>query len=474
MSDTLKNAQELIEAQNKELVRIAQSPLSFATIVGFEKEFVFIASRGQILRVAKPKMKLEMGDSVLVYSDTQQIIERAEKNYEMGKIVTVSSVGKEKSEVNIDGSLTFVFNGTVSVKINDRVMLDSSGSVILENLGQTTQRHVPQTVPSITWDDIGGLEEAKASMIETIELPHTNKKLFEKYGKKPSKGVLLYGPPGCGKTLLGKAAANALARIYDAEKASSGFMYIKGPEILDKYVGESEAADRSIFHRAAEHKAKHGYPAVVFIDEADAILSRRGSGKSHMENTIVPMFLVEMDGLEESSAIVILATNRPDSLDPAIVRDGRIDRKINVARPNAQSAAEIIAMNLANVPVSDDKEKIIATAVEEIYDPKRVFYQLETEEEILEFTLASLVNGAMLAGVVDQAVSLAMRRDLIAGKFTGVYAHDIVTAIDNIEKQNRDLSHKNELQEFAENYGKKVINISKAAKRPKEEYAEAA
>src|SRR5208283_4208865 len=174
---------------------------------------------------------------------------------------------------------------------------------------------------------------------EAIELPFTHKDIFAHYNKKPPKGLLLYGPPGCGKTLVGKATTNSLANIFGAKAISSGFIYVKGPEILNMYVGESGRRIREIFQRGRKHFDKYKFPAVIFIDEAEAVLSERGTSRSSdVDKTIVPMFLSEMDGLDENHAIVMLATNRPKMLDPAVVREGRVDRHIKVSRPTVETA----------------------------------------------------------------------------------------------------------------------------------------
>lgn len=319
---------------------------------------------------------------------------------------------------------------------------------------------------TVSWDDIGGLEEAKKLMIEMVELPHTNPGIYQYYNKRLPKGVLLYGPPGCGKTLLGKAAAYSLAKIYKGKAQTSGFIYIKGPEILNKFVGSSEESIRSIFIRAREHKKQFGFPATIFIDEADAILSKRGSGiSSDVEKTIVPMFLTEMDGLEDSGAFIILATNRPDILDPAVVRDGRIDRKIKITRPTKESAKEIFLLNVKKTPLEKKctKERLANLAVEKVFSAENVLYNVQFEgiDTQEAFTLDKVVNGAMIANIVDTAISAAMRRDLLRNTKTGVNEEDIVQAVATIAKENRELDHKDELRDFIGEFGKKAVRLSR-------------
>lgn len=272
-------------------------------------------------------------------------------------------------------------------------------------------------------------------MIEAIEMPHNNKELFKYYNKKQIKGILLSGPPGCGKTMLGKAAANSLSDTYGKDNARTGFLYVKGPEILNQYVGNTEQTIRDMFYDAKRHKEENGYPAIIFLDEADAILATRGSRNVGIGNTIVPQFLTEMDGLEESSAIVIIATNRPDVLDPAIVRDGRIDRKVTVTRPDVKNAAVILGMNLKRVPIHKDYE--VDTLAE---DMAALFY---SDDRFIsnDKLLRDVVNGAMLANCVDIAVSSAIRRDMKSKKKTGIVPEDLIAAIERIQMQSHDVKH---------------------------------
>jgi len=318
------------------------------------------------------------------------------------------------------------------------------------------------TMP-ISWDDIGGLEDAKREMIEIVELPHKFSALYKFYNKRQAKGILLWGPPGCGKTMLGKAAATAMATTHKTDGNGAGFHYIKGPEILDKYVGVAEATIRRIFERAKKHKAQYGYPAVIFIDEADAILAKRGSGiSSDINNTIVPMFLAEMDGMEESGALVLLATNRADVLDPAVTRDGRIDRKIKVTRPTLQSAAEIFMIALKGVPVNKESPKNVLAqkASESLFSEDRLLYQIHTKTGgTIPFTLKELVNGGMVVGIVDQAISLAIHKDIKKSAKTGLCEEDIMIAIDKVEAQNRGLNHKDELEDMIAGYRDNVASV---------------
>jgi len=426
---------------------------------------IVVTTGGQILGVnVPPKTPVKLGDTVMLLEETMQIIDISTERFG-GSIVSFrQTIDDDFSEIEYEGGMRVVFNGKdpEGLEKGDRVVLDASGSLIVRNLGKEEERFRFEASSNISWGDIGGLEEAKRTMVEAIELPHQNKDIFAYYHKKPTKGVLLYGPPGCGKTMLGKAAASSLSKIYGG-KSGSGFLYVKGPEILNKYVGESEATVRSLFERARQHKHETGFPAVVFIDEAEAILSKRGSGiSSDIDKTIVPMFLAEMDGLDDSGALVILATNRPDILDPAVVRDGRVDRKVRVTRPTPVSTEEIFRINLKGIPAKISCEELAAYGSAELFKPTRVLYDIETKSRgVIPLTLAHVLSGGMIANIVDQATTLAIRRDMADKKKGGVKKKDILDSVAMVEVQNRDLDHVDVISEFVEDFRKDVVNIQK-------------
>lgn len=427
-----------------------------------------IVVKGEFLEVLLPKdREVKPGDTVTVVTETMQIVDVASVQVG-GSIGYLRRVIDETfSEVDYESSVRVVFNGKFagSLEKGDRVVLDGTATVIIRNLGKEDERFSFTAETNVTWNEIGGLAEAKRQMIEAVELPHQNPQIFRFYGKRPVKGILLYGPPGCGKTMLGKATATALARIANGGTKSAGFIYIKGPEILDRFVGVAEATIRQIFQRARKHKETHGYPAVVFIDEADAILAKRGSGiSSDIERTIVPMFLTEMDGLEDSGALVILATNRSDILDPAVVRDGRIDRKIKIDRPTPESTAEIFLLNLKQVPLNNgySREELAKLASAEVFASHRTLFQIRTNSNgVLNFTLGNIVNGGMIVNIVDQATSIALHRDLSKKKPEGLCKDDLVRAVDAVERQNRDLNHTDELTEFVHDFREDVVGIQR-------------
>lgn len=298
-----------------------------------------------------------------------------------------------------------------------------------------TQKEVPlEKVPpqGVVWDDICGLEEAKRDLREAVELPYKEKDLYLFYNKRPIKGVLLSGSPGCGKTMLGKALATSLAEIHGASSVGSGFVYIKGPEVLDKFVGGSDEKMRGIFSRAKDHKKEFGYPSILFFDEADALLRKRS--ESTVKINVVPTFLAEMDGMEESAAIVILATNCPEVLDPAVVREGRIDRKIHIEKPKKAMALKIVLKHLSKIPLMEEAHDLALLLVTMLFDDQR---KLNSKTK-----LASVISGAMLVGCVDLAVSNAIHRDITNKLRSGVSSEDIVVAVERIHRQNKGLQLK--------------------------------
>lgn len=325
-------------------------------------------------------------------------------------------VGKVHAEVSIDGRTSLVFAAHLGeVEEGDTLTIDRTGSVAIQNLGQ--QKRFIAEAATVSWDDIGGCHAAKQALIEAVELPRKNAELLAKYGQKPAKGVLLYGPPGNGKTMLAKALSKALS------DEPGGFISVKGPEVLDPYVGVAEATIRSIFAQARTFKAKSGQAAVVFIDEAEAILAHRGSGRSSdMEKTIVPSFLTEMDGLEESAAIVILATNRPDMLDVAVTREGRIDRKVMVGRPDQDAAKCILKHNIKQAPLANNKDagELVNSTITRLYcESLKVGVK----------PMSEYVSGAMVAAIGQRAIASAVRRDISQGRTTGLREDDLLEAV---------------------------------------------
>jgi len=336
----------------------------------------------------------------------------------------------------------------LNIEEGDQVLVTPEGPFIVDVLPKQEQTQYTVTqATQVTWKDVGGCVDAKQALQEAIETPMQHSEIFEAYGKSPSKGVLLYGPPGCGKTMLAKAAATSIAERHGLKQG--GFLYLKGPEVLSKWVGETEAAIRSIFARAREFKEEHGFPAVLFIDEAEAILGRRS--QRWLSSTTVPQFLSEMDGLNETGAFVLLATNRPDDLDAAVVRDGRIDRKVFIGRPGPVESESILGLYFKKMKTKDSQKKLNAKVLSEVFENDTTIYQVKMKDgERRTFGLPQILNGAMLKNIVENAAGFALRRDLEKSKKTptGITTPDIEQSVSELVFQNRQLEHTEVLQDW--------------------------
>lgn len=467
LENTLKEAREKLKEQHELLEQLTSGSNVFGHVVSILDNRLVVATSSGFAEIAKPKKVPTVGKAVILSGQTGQIISESpfQPTGEIRSIKRIIEGGMAEIYKENAEAIVFLGNFAKKAEVGDRVMLDPSGYVVTQNLGQPLDGY-QATVPSVTWDDIGGLESAKEQLREAIEYPFTKPEFFRAYKKDPIKGLLLRGAPGCGKTMLVKAGANSLARIHGKESTLSGFIYIKGPEILQKYVGVSEEIVRSLFHRAKKHREKHGYPATIFIDEADAILRRRGSGKSSdVENTIVPAFLAEMDGFESVHGIVILATNRPDTLDGGVTRNGRIDRSIEVPRPDAAAATTIFKIYCKQAPLLDCTLAEAAKAsIESLFSPRHVLYRIRrTDGTINHFTMAHLVNGAMVKGIVDKASSTAMLRDMKSSRRSnfGVRLADFEDAVISTVKDNQAFNHQEEMAEFLGSFKDEVVGIDK-------------
>lgn len=316
---------------------------------------------------------------------------------------------------------------------------------------------VPKPVV-VCWDDIIGQVEAKAAMREAIEGATKHAALYKRYGRRPTKGILLYGPPGNGKTMLGKAAASALSVQHGGKGEATSFIYAKGSDILGMYFGETEKKIQSLFTRCRDHKRAHGYPAVLFIDEAESILSHREEGTR--SGITVPPFLAEMDGMVESGAIVLLATNRPNSLDSAIIREGRIDRKVLVGRPTCADAEQLFARLLKDRPV--EGAGLAAAAAAALFSSAHVLYRVTLHTGNVKIaTLGCFTSGAQITGLVDAAASFAIERELrtsIEGCITG---KDFEDAIARTLREQRELDHPADLATFCEPFMREVAGLER-------------
>ena len=347
----------------------------------------------------------------------------------------------------------------VELKAGDELRIDPGHRIAIEKLeDRKAKTHVLDEVPTVTWEQIGGQQEAISAIRKAIEYPLLHAETFQQFKFTQPKGFLLYGPPGCGKTLIGQAAAASLSKLVSESMAAGGktetlpaitggaFLHIKGPEILNMWLGESERMVRDLFAKARARRREGALP-FIFIDEAESILgTRRASRSFNISSTLVPMFCSEMDGIESlRDVVIILASNRPDLIDPAVLRPGRIDRKIKVSRPNRESAAEILNVYLTNeLPLDQelvaerggDKAKVFAALVDEVIDQ---IYKRTDENRLLSIRLRSgqnkvlyrgdLVSGAILSSIVQRAKEKAIDRMIQSGQSAGLIAKDLSESV---------------------------------------------
>ena len=368
------------------------------------------------------------------------------------------------------------------LKVGDSVLVDPRTQYAFEKMPRSSVEEVAlEEVPDVTYDRIGGLDEQVEILRDAIELPYNYPVVFREHQLSPPKGILLYGPPGCGKTLIAKAVANSLARSIEERtgcETPAYFLNVKGPELLNKYVGETEHKIREVFKRARE-KANEDVPVVIFFDEMDSLFRMRGSGiSSDMEATVVAQFLSEIDGVESlKNVIVIGASNRQDLIDPAVLRPGRLDLKVKVNRPDREAAAEIFSKYLtADLPFhasilekyGDDREKIVAGMIEDTVDR---MYRSDDDNKFLEVTYAKgereifyfkdFTSGAMIENIVARAKKKAVKRSIDHDE-RGIKVEDLVEAVNDEFKENEDLPNTTNPDDWARISGRKgerIINV---------------
>jgi proteasome-associated ATPase len=368
------------------------------------------------------------------------------------------------------------------IKVGDHILVDPRTQYAFEKMPKSAVEEVAlEEVPDVTYDQIGGLGEQVAILRDAIELPYLHPEVFAEHQLKPPKGILLYGPPGCGKTLIAKAVANALARRIEertGKETAAYFLNVKGPELLNKYVGETEHKIREVFKRARE-KASEDVPVVIFFDEMDSLFRMRGSGiSSDMEATVVAQFLSEIDGVESlKNVIVIGASNRQDLIDPAVLRPGRLDLKVKVNRPDKPAAHEIFSKYLtADLPFhaqtqeryGSDGAKIVDGMIRDTIDR---MYSNSDENKFLEVTYAKgereifyfkdFASGAMIENIVARAKKMAVKRVIDHGE-RGIRLEDLQQAVRDEFKENEDLPNTTNPDDWARISGRKgerIINV---------------
>jgi len=368
------------------------------------------------------------------------------------------------------------------LKVGDHILFDPRTHYAFEKLPKSAVEEVVlEEIPDVTYERIGGLHEQIEVLRDAVELPYLYPEVFAEHKLSPPKGILLYGPPGCGKTLIAKAVANSLARSIEArtgKQTNAYFLNVKGPELLNKYVGETEHKIREVFKKAAE-KASEDVPVVIFFDEMDSLFRMRGSGiSSDMEATVVAQFLSEIDGVESlKNVIVIGASNRQDLIDPAVLRPGRLDLKIKVNRPDRAAAQDIFSKYLtADLPFhvdaqqryGSDPEKVASGMVDDTIER---MYQTSEENKFLEVTYAKgereifyfkdFASGAMIENIVARAKKLAVKR-LIQKNERGIRLEDLIESVNDEFKENEDLPNTTNPDDWARISGRKgerIINV---------------
>jgi len=490
LTSTLREARDQVVALKEEVDRLAQPPSGYGVFLQtYDDGTVDVFTGGRKLRVAvSPSVdvaSLRVGQEVMLNEALNVVLAREFER--AGDVVMLKEVldGGDRALVighTDEERIVHIADTLLSERLRagDSLLLEPRSGYVYEKIPKSeVEELILEEVPDIDYTDIGGLSTQIEQIRDAVELPFLHADLFREHELRPPKGVLLYGPPGCGKTLIAKAVANSLskkvAEVRGEDAGRSYFLNIKGPELLNKYVGETERHIRLVFQRARE-KASEGTPVIVFFDEMDSIFRTRGSGvSSDVENTIVPQLLSEIDGVEGlENVIVIGASNREDMIDPAILRPGRLDVKIKIERPDAEAARDIFSKYVTEtLPIHDDDiaehggnrqatvAAMIQRAVERMYTESEDNRFLEVtyangDKEVLYFK--DFNSGAMIQNIVDRAKKMAIKDFLEQGS-KGLRLQHLVTACLDEFRENEDLPNTTNPDDWARISGKKGERI---------------
>jgi len=506
--ETLKDARQQLITLREEVDRLAQPPSGYGVLLEtFDDQTVDVFTSGRKMRVAvspnleldtfRPGQTVRLNEALTVVevggfervgeiTTLREVLDDGTRALVVGhadeeRIVWLAAplaaaAADNRTDVLVDDENSF------TLRPGDSLLVDSKAGYAFERIPKAeVEDLVLEEVPDVDYSDIGGLGRQIEQIRDAVELPFLHKDLFREYSLRPPKGVLLYGPPGCGKTLIAKAVANSLAKKIaeargdDSKEAKSFFLNIKGPELLNKFVGETERHIRLIFQRARE-KASEGTPVIVFFDEMDSIFRTRGSGvSSDVETTVVPQLLAEIDGVEGlENVIVIGASNREDMIDPAILRPGRLDVKIKIERPDAEAAQDICSKYLTeSLPVhaddlaefGGDRAACVRAMIERVVE--RMYAESE-DNRFLEVTYANgdkevlyfkdFNSGAMIQNIVDRAKKYAIKSVLETGA-PGLRVQHLLDSIVDEFAENEDLPNTTNPDDWARISGKKGERI---------------
>ena len=488
---TLREAREQVATLREEVEKLTQPPSAYGTFIGTNDDgTVDVHTNGRKVRVSlHPDLRgseLEAGAEVVLNESLNVVMSRDPGT--SGEVVVLKEVLSDGLRALVTGRADeerVVDLGDhlkeQKMRAGDSLLLDARANLVLERLPRPeVDELLLEEAPDVTYAAIGGLDGQIEQITDAVELPYLHQDLFREYDLPAPKGILLYGPPGCGKTLIAKAVANSLAnKVAEAsgdKDAQSFFINIKGPELLNKYVGETERQIRQIFQRARE-KASEGWRVIVFFDEMESLFRTRGSGiSSDMESTVVPQLLAEIDGVEGlRNVIVIGASNREDLIDPAILRPGRLDVKIKIQRPDETAASAIFSTYLTQeLPIDPieieelgggepDKtiRVMIERTVEEMYRPEdhnqflEVTYQ-NGDKEVMYFK--DFASGAMIENIVRRSKKTAIKRSIATGSY-GIRLDDLLGSIRQEYKEHEDLPNTTNPDDWAKISGKKGERI---------------
>jgi proteasome-associated ATPase len=490
LSATLREAREHIAALREEVEKLTMPPSAYGTFLGAnDDDTVDVFTAGRKMRVAAhPELDLDdlrRGQEVVLNESLNVVLARGPEI--AGEVVVLKELLAEGTRALVVGRADEERVCELSdaledekLRAGDHLLMESRSGLLVERLPRPeVEELILEEVPDVTYADVGGLDDQIDQIQDAVELPYLHAELFLEHQLQPPKGILLYGPPGCGKTLIAKAVANSLAKRV-AEKTGNAqtrsyFLNIKGPELLNKYVGETERQIRLIFQRARE-KSEEGVPVIVFFDEMDSLFRTRGTGiSSDIESTIVPQLLAEIDGVESlKNVIVIGASNREDLIDPAILRPGRLDVKIKIERPDELSARQIFARYLvAALPIAEDEtkrhdgdvDKAVASMIESAVE---AMYSAEEENRFLEVTYQNgdkevlffkdFSSGAMIENIVRRAKKLSIKRQINGGA-RGISIQDLHDSIKQEFREHEDLPNTTNPDDWAKISGKKGERI---------------